>query len=746
MTHFPKPATFRHANVKMCGDDRFIENGIDWRPHQRDAEGWLFRAENDPGHQQFLPHAEVYAKLQSGVAKVRYRYNAPETQRLRAIFGDKTFADIVGKPKALALFREKLIKRYDIECVELGKKPRWSKEKFRENLRQWRKEILSEMLGLDEEKCDGHANEMIEVKVFKTPSVKTFRRDYKRYHATGEDVLGIVHRHHGPGLQFRKVDMESLAFAHKEALEYMTRTKPSMAKVYWDYKAKLVEENAKRETNGQPSLLKITRHKFEAIISRFDEFDKWEGRHGLSSAVNRFSISKRNIEAISVGERIEIDFWNVDLMSLFVETGMWAILPSAYKAAIEGKRIWFVAAIDVATRYILAFRASLNPNGASAAAAIRMIMSDKRHISEFVGAETPWVGYVQPRDIFSDNGKEFANDLVEGIMRAAGVTLNRPKAGRPDARPFIESLFHSIGPLIAAYFEGRTFGSVAEKGDYNPEHHISLQVDEVIQLFTFAICDVYHNKPHSGLGGASPHNAWVRAVQEHDIEYPSQGPEEMLHIFGQKHKRRIGDYGIPFMGVPYANEDLERQRTKYGQMDFEIKVDPENLKHIAVRGDRGWFVVENTVGLDGSVSLAEWITARDDLRKQHAAEAEAGLAAMLRAINRLRETGRAAALRANLTPRHPTAQDYEVAEAELFCAWRAVLSADTPPLTEAFALPDDPLRSGSVSESHLIPDYHAERERDARKKKRATAVEAAAAEPTASSVSDETSDNYYEEY
>jgi hypothetical protein len=30
------------------------------------------------------------------------------------------------------------------------------------------------MLGLDEEKCDGRANEMIEVKAFKTPSVKTF--------------------------------------------------------------------------------------------------------------------------------------------------------------------------------------------------------------------------------------------------------------------------------------------------------------------------------------------------------------------------------------------------------------------------------------------------------------------------------------------------------------------------------------------------------------------------------------------
>lgn len=119
---------------------------------------------------------------------------------------------------------------------------------------------------------------------------------------------------------------------------------------------------------------------------------------------------------------------------------------------------------------------------------------------------------------------------------------------------------------------------------------------------------------------------------------------------------------------------------------------------------------------------------------------------MNRAINRLRESGEAAALRANLTPRNFTAEHYLLAEAELFGAWEAVRSANTPAVTQAFALPVDPLRSGSVSESRLIPNYHAERERDARKKKRAAAVEAAAAEPTASGVSDETSDNYYEEY
>ena len=744
MTHFLKPATFRHAVVKMSNLDRFTDNNVDWRPHRRDEDGWLFRDEKDAGHEQFMSHAEVYAKLQAGTAKIRYRFNAPETQRVRAIFGDKTFADIDGKPRLLALFREKLINRYDAVCLELGKKPRWSKETFDEKLRSWRKDILSEMLGFDDEECDGRADEMTALMAFGKPSVKTFRRDYKRYHAAGADILGIVHRHHGPGLQFRKIDMDSLAFAHKEALEYMTSTKPTMAKVYTDYRAKLAEENARRSTTGEPALERITRHKFESIISKFDEFDKWDGRHGRASALKHFTMVKRSIMATSVGERIEIDFWNVDLMSLFVETGMWTILPPTYKAAIEGKRIWFVAAIDVATRYVLAFRASLNPNGASAAAAIRMIMTDKRHISDFVGAETPWVGHVQPRDVFSDNGKEFANDLVEGIMRAAGITFNRPQAGRPAARPFIESLFHSIGPMIAAYFEGRTFGSIAEKGDYNPEQHISLQVDEMIRLFTFAICDIYHNKPQSGLGGGAPHNAWVRAVQEHGIEYPSHGPEDMLQIFGHKFKRRIGKYGITFMGISYGNEELHRQRTKYGQMDFEIKVDPENLEHIAVRGDKGWFLVKNMIGIDSTVSLHEWIMARMYLRQQHATEAEAGIEAMFRAINRLRETGKAAALRANLTPRHLTAQHYEIAEGDLFGAWEAVISASTPTLSDAFAIPDDPLRHGSVSESTAVPEYHAERERDARKSKKTPASEEQA--PSENTIPFASSNDYYEEY
>lgn len=739
---FPLPHVFDHAVVNMSRHDRYTDNNVNWVPLARDADGYRFRNEIDGEHEVFVSHREIYTRLASSKATIRHTYNAPENQKLRAVFGDKTFEDITGKKRPLALFREKLIKRYDDEYGHMEKKPRFKKGVLQAKLCQWRNEILIEQLGLNEQ---SRADQMVQIAGFPTPSVKTFRKDCKRYYECGEDTLALVHRHHGPGLHLRAADHESVAFAHKEAREYISPLKPSMAQVYRNYEAALAAENAKRDFK----LEKIKRGKFEAIISKFDAFDVWDGRHGRASALKHFTMAKRGIDALNVGQRIEIDFWNVDLMSLFVETGMCAILPPAYRQAIEGKRIWFVAAIDVATRYILAFKASLNPNSVSAAAAIRMVMSDKRHISELVGAETPWFAFVQPRDIFSDNGKEFANKRVESVMRSAGITFNRPQAGKPAARPFIESLFHSIGPLIAAYFAGRTFGSIDEKGDYNPEHNISLLADEVVRLFIFAICDIYHNKPHSGLGGATPHNAWIRAVREHGIEFPSQDPEQMLHVFGERYQRRIGSQGIPFMGIPYGNEELHRQRTTHGQMVFEIKVDPENLEHIAVRGDKGWFIVKNLVGLERGVSLAEWIAARRDIRQQNASEAEAGLDAMFRAINRLRETGEAAALRANLTPRQLDASHYAILESDLFGAWEAVSSASAPDLVKTFETPVDPLRDGSVSECRLIPDYHAERERDARKKKnKKNKKQKADVEQTPIETPKpiEPTDSYYQEY
>ncbi|NKC22810.1 hypothetical protein HED50_14590 [Ochrobactrum oryzae] len=91
----------------------------------------------------------------------------------------------------------------------------------------------------------------------------------------------------------------------------------------------------------------------------------------------------------------------------------------------------------------------------------------------------------------------------------------------------------------------------------------------------------------------------------------------MLHIFGEKIVRRISKNGIVFMGIPYRNDELSRLHSKEGQVQFEVKYDPADLRTIAVRNPKeGWFQVENKIELDECVSLEEWISARQNYASQ----------------------------------------------------------------------------------------------------------------------------------
>ncbi len=104
----------------------------------------------------------------------------------------------------------------------------------------------------------------------------------------------------------------------------------------------------------------------------------------------------------------------------------------------------------------------------------------------------------------------------------------------------------------------------------------------------------------------------------------------------------------------------------------------------------------STVGLDDSVTLAEWMAARKELSASYATAAEQGMTVMYDAINRLRAIGDAATLRAGLSPSVPTAKDFDRWDSELFGAWMAAPSEDQTQLLAEGPLPDDPLRIGMV--------------------------------------------------
>lgn len=712
----PIPArAFMHSIIGLRRADRFIYKGVNFKPVESTAEGYVVQAEGDKENKVFLSHQAIYDALDSRQATIDYNFDAPARAKMRAVFGDKTWDDFSEDARRLALHKEKLILLYDEEVMRRGKRIPMSEDKMGALLRTWTEMCNGELFKtLNENRAD----QVTQVSLYPCPSARTFKRDYDDYEGADRDVMALLPRHHGPGKKMSSISPQALTFAFEQAMGYMDRRRPTMALVYRNYLAALQAHNKTAITPLKIS--KVSRKKFESIIGKFDRYHVHASRFGEKQALDKFKNIRKSFYIRAPGQRLEMDFVTVDLMSHLVESGVWASLPDYIQTKIPAVRITFCAAIDVATRYILGFKASTNPNAASAVACIRMIMSDKRHLSTYVSAQTPWIGKLRPLAIYTDNGPEFANEHVNGVLRAARVDGTKPPAGEPDARPFIESLFNSIGHLVAPYFEGRTFSSVSEKGDYDPKLHASLLVDELIQIYIFAICDIYHNKPHSGLGGNTPHNEWVQASRDFPILYPP-GPEEMLHIFGVKSKRPMSDYGITVFGITYCNEELQRLRTKPSFAEVEIKYDPECVAHISVKGDKGWFVVRNTIDLDENITIAEWMAARKELKDHYETANQQGLNVMYDAINRLRSIGEAATLRAGLTPSAPTAKEYDRWDAELYGAWAATASENKPALNTSGILPENPLRDGNVADLTMLFTQN---------RKAAIAAEKAAAAPS----------------
>ena len=85
---------------------------------------------------------------------------------------------------------------------------------------------------------------------------------------------------------------------------------------------------------------------------------------------------------------------------------------------------------------------------------------------------------------------------------------------------------------------GRTFSNSVERGDYPSEDWAALTDDELAEIFTLFIVDIYHNTPHSGLKGETPANAWKRLSNEQNVTPPPNANARRF-VFGLPHSRKL---------------------------------------------------------------------------------------------------------------------------------------------------------------------------------------------------------------
>ena len=418
------------------------------------------------------------------------------------------------------------------------------------------------------------------------PSPSQLGRWVRSYARSDGDPLALLKSTHRSGNRVCRLDAVVRRMIHRTAARYCMPNRPTVT---------LLHERMARTIRRYNSLygrdLKTPSVRaLERAVAEIDDFEKMAGRHGIDYA-RRYFMPVFPAPVVSVPfERIEIDEWKVSLQVLLEKSHVFQDMSPKQRAAVKRERCWLTVAIDVATRCVVGVSLSRSePSAVSSLSTLRSIIEDKDELRRRVGARTPWPCSGRPEKVIADKGSAFKANEFQWALRSLEIEPGRPPAGRPHFRGTIERFFGNLETRLISRFDGRTFSSVADKGDYDAEAFAALTVLELERALIRYICDVYHRTPTGVLGGLSPAQAWNRLITTSTIRQRPTAPE-MRRAFGTCFKRRVGHRGIRLLGNFYQHAALSEAWEIDGNLMVHAFLDESDLGVVSVQIRKGHWV------------------------------------------------------------------------------------------------------------------------------------------------------------
>lgn len=659
-----QPKTFTYMPIAMTILDRIAIGESHYRLHSdRDGEVILQSEEEQSSYAHFS-EPEFYKMHMDGEIKIEVGYHNKHRRKFSAN-PQLPYRSNSTKKRAKARFYHELIKAFDaLDRTTEGGVPRTVDDlgPHMPNLAISALDVTRRIL----------AGETVEGQ--RVPTVGHFNKMYRKFKDSGNNVQVLVSRDEGPKKK-TLVDAESLVLWEQYAEAYATPQKLSQRDVWEDLVGEIAQRNRQRRSD-QHTLTAPSFKVMRRMIKELGGYHVCCGRHGKSKADKKFGLTNGGFGFFRPGERVDIDEKEIDLMILLEYAHIWETLTDEEKEAVRRIRVWVVVAIDLATRYILAMKFCTAPNARTTIDVIRMMMDDKRDMSQYVGAISPWIGHCRPEMVYTDGGSGLVNDEVADVMVECEVDHTRPSAGQPQARGHIESSFRTHRRIVR-HFQGRTFKDIIERGDYDSVATASLPLDRFEKHYVRAILDIYHNSPHEGLGGETPHNAWVRQTRLYKVR-PFIEPDVMRHIFGIEFTRTLDGDGLRFLNVQYQSPLLADMLTKHGQIDVRIRMSLDDMTSMSFQKDGYWYIADNTIDLAPGVGVAEWMAVMDTVTAKYKETTAITMDIVYVALSELRQSGTAAALENPLGLRNLTRDAIDKFERSL--VHKARLSVQKSPL------------------------------------------------------------------
>ncbi|GCD13305.1 hypothetical protein Ctaglu_49280 [Clostridium tagluense] len=163
-------------------------------------------------------------------------------------------------------------------------------------------------------------------------------------------------------------------------------------------------------------------------------------------------------------------------------------------------RPWITVGIDLFTRMVWCLHVSFEPPSANK---VRKALQQGvffKKAKEKYNTINEWDIFGVPSIIQLDNGPDFKS--IE-VRRMVNETLRSTLKFRPVRTPryggVIERYFGTINSQLIHRLDGTRKSNPTKLGDYKPDEQAKLTVNDVEELLTIYITDIYHYSKHKGL-------------------------------------------------------------------------------------------------------------------------------------------------------------------------------------------------------------------------------------------------------
>ncbi|MBU2957164.1 Mu transposase C-terminal domain-containing protein [Paracoccus sp. 1_MG-2023] len=502
----------------------------------------------------------------------------------------------------------------------------------------------------------------------KFPCARTLLEWVRMYERAGRSPLVFLRkRRSSPSPRKLTAEVESLLA--ECVYSFLERNGPLPEEIVRQVRERFEVENTKRAGAGLPCLPVPSARTVRRRIEALDPFEVVVQRKGIEAARRKFGSYEEGLPADYPLQRVEMDEWQIDLATLLGDSGALDGLPPEDRAKFEVGRRWIYVAIDCATRCILGFRIVVTPNSQDAIRTLNLIIQDKTPIAEAAGCESRWDQSGGIGVLVTDQGSAFAAEVFRMAVADMGATYEAPPAGVPKLRARIERIFRTFGQQLAPMLIGRTFSNPIERGDYPSEQWAALTDDELAEIFTLFIVDIYHNTPHAGLKGETPANAWKRLSAEQGVTPPPDANQRRV-VFGIPLTRKLDRHGVRVFGINYTCPKLQEVLMRSGGGDIPIRLDPDDLTHVSVCLGHEWHSAQAVPRAVHGLSLDEWQTIVRDLRTRFREQAILSEDIVREARKKIRAIDARARQLRRIQPQHWTAEALDRAESRLFLGLR----------------------------------------------------------------------------